>query len=965
MSRNASPRPHRSRLFMGAILVVVLFVLVLSFADSPLFSPSQKETPRSADEVAFLEAEGKGEKPESEEEGYERISDEEYARRASESPDQGRIGQRFSAHMNPAQKSLAGGLDWQPLGPRPFTNEYWSGNADASGRVCAILVDPVNPDIVYAAGAQGGVWKTTNAGINWEPMTDGLSSLASGALAFDPTDSDVIYYATGEQHFSGDSFYGDGLFRSEDGALTWTKIAAKTDVGNYISRVAVAPDDNQIIYVGSDLGFLTSADGGATWSVDLGPGYCTDIAIDPVHDGVVYCAFRSSGVWKSTDYGYSWTKLENGLPEDGFRRLNIALAPSDPLVLYAAFATNGGELAGMYKTTDGGVSWTQLTNTPEYLGGQGNYDNCIIVDPNDPDICYAGGTFPFGGAGDHGLIRTTDGGQSWNDINVGIDGSQPHPDHHIFAWGSNGRLWLGNDGGVWYTDDGGQHWTNCNATLALGQIYTNAIHPTDANMILGGTQDNGTARYDGVDAWPQVNAGDGGPSAIEWDSPNIYFTSYVKLSSVYKWDAGSYVGQVAGPWDGERVNWCMAPLVVDQNQPDALLAGTHRVWRTTDSGDSWVPLSDDLTDGGHLRSIAVADGASNTIYTGSSDGMVYVTTDGLNWDLRNDGLPSEEIPDISLDPIDDQAAYLCVDRATGARVFFTDDQGLTWYDYTGDLPEGLRAMCLTVDYRPGIPRLYLGTDYGVYVSIDDGWTWEKADLGLPNLAIFDITVDYTHSRLLAGTHGRGMWTAHLDVVGPEIVLTNPLEGDALMVGSEIDITWTAGDDSGVTGISLFLSRDGGVTFPEALAQDIENSGSFTWQVTGPVSENCRLLVQATDGLTNISSIESVGDFSILTSSAVGGVPSVTALGKAHPNPFNPQTIITFALEKDMRARLQVYTIDGRLVRTLADADFTAGSHQVVWNGEDAQGRKMASGNYLYSLSTSEGFQKTAKMTLMK
>ena len=917
------------------------------------------------DEIRLAAA--SGEMPEPEEEGYERISDEEYLRRAAASPDQARVGKRFAQSPADKDRGAPAGLDWHSVGPRPFTEEYWSGDDDASGRVCALLVDPDDPDIVYAAGAQGGVWKTTDAGMNWTPLTDDLSSLASGALAFDPNDSDIIYYGTGEQHFSGDSFYGDGLFRSTDAGATWTKIAAKVDVGSYISRVAVAPDDDQTLYVGSELGFVLSTDGGQTWSVSLGPGYCTDIVVDPVNVGVVYCGFRYSGVWKSTAYGTGWSHLSNGIPTSGFSRLNIAMAASNPLVIYAALATSSGTLHGMYKTADGGANWSQLTTAPDYLGGQGNYDNCIIVDPTDPDICYAGGTFPFSGAGDYGLVTTTDGGATWTDINVGVDGSQPHPDHHIFAWGSNGRLWLGNDGGVWYTDDGGLHWVNCNATLSLGQIYSNAIHPTNADFLLGGTQDNGSARYDGVEAWPQVSAGDGGPSAVEWDSPNIYYTSYVQLRSLYKYDNGVYQGNVVGSWSGDRASWCNAPLVVDQNRADTILAGTHRVWRTTDSCDSWSSISGDLTNGGYLRAIAVADGATNTIYATSSDGLVHVTTDATLWAPRSTGLPSAAIPDIILSPTDWQVAYLCADQTSGGRVFMTDDAGVTWTDISGDLPAGLRGMCLAGDTRTTPPRLYLGTDYGVYASFDEGTTWTKADQDLPNLAVYDLTVDEVNSLLIAGTHGRGMWRAYLDVTGPVVTLTSPVGGEVWDLDSEYDITWTTSDDTGVESVSILLSRDGGITYSEVLADGIADTGSFTWTATAPLSDLCRVKVVALDASTNTGSGVSAADFQVRELSGIGDqdTPSRTVLGAAHPNPFNPSTTISFSLARDANARLQVFSVDGRLISTLVDAALPAGPHQAVWNGVDAQGRAVASGNYLYTLTTSDGFRENGKMSLVK
>ncbi len=962
-SRHPSLSPRASRLIPAAVVVLVLGVVLGASlfldsgnpADSVVADQSQEENSNTRPKSTRKKGAG-----------YERISDEEYAKRAAESPDQTRVDQRFERRTDVAGKSSSAGLDWQSIGPRPFTEEYWSGNDLASGRISSIIIDPNDPDIAYAAAAQGGVWKTTDTGATWVPLTDHLPSLSSGALAFDPYDSDVIYYGTGDHHFAGNSFYGDGLFRSDDAGITWTKVAAKTDVGSYISRVVIDPIDADIIYIASDLGFVRSTDGGTTWNVELGPGHCTDTAFDPTDPSVVYCAFRGSGIWKSTNHGDNWTKLENGMPIDGFRRINFALAPSNPAVIYAAFATPGGDLYGMYKTIDSGASWSQLTATPDYFGGQGNYDNCIIVDPADEDICYAGGTFPFSGSGHEGLIRTLDGGASWIDINVGVDGSQPHPDHHIFAFGSDGRLWLGNDGGIWHTADRGQHWINCNLTLSLGQIYTNTIHPTNSNFILAGTQDNGSAIYEGNEAWPQHRGGDGGPNAIEWDSPNIFYSTYVQMKSLYKYDNGSWLGDKTGPWTEDRASWCNGPLVIDQNQPDALLVGTHRVWRSTDGASNWTALSGDLTDGGYLRSLAIAEGASNTIYSGSSDGLVFVTTDGVNWSDRSTGLPAEEIPDIIIDPTDWETAYLCADQATGSRIFFTDDAGVTWYDYTGDLPDGVRAMSMAMDFRTDPPRYYVGTDFGVYASFDDAWTWIKADASLPSLAVYDLTVDYANSVLLAGTHGRGAWRAALDVTEPTVALTSPIAGDSWGVGATRNITWTATDDTEVESVDIVLSRDGGLTWDETLASGIENTGTFTWTVTGPESTECRIIVYALDGSYNEGWAEIADDFRITGISSVGDdLPGATALAPAHPNPFNPRTTISYKLGADTHARLQVFSVDGRLIKTLVDRTQQAGQHQAVWNGTDSKGQSVASGNYLYTLTTTDGFRRTGKVLLVK
>lgn len=678
---------------------------------------------------------------------------EELEERALGQPDRVPIGSlsgREEPPLNPAA------LNWSSLGPRPIENEFWSGDDDASGRISAIIIDPADADIVYLAGAQGGVWRSNDGGVTWAPLTDYLSSLASGALAFDPSNSNIIYYGTGEQHYSGDCQYGDGLFRSADGGSTWAKIALKSVVGSYISRVLVSASNPDIIHLGSNLGCLRSTDAGATWTVMLGQSDCNDLVCSPASPSVIFAAIHGSGVYKSSNNGANWSLLSNGLPSSGFYRINLAISQNIAGVIYASFVAYDGSLFGMYKTIDAGDYWWELGNTPNYLLHQGWYDNCLAVDPLDPDICYAGGVFPYNSETNYGIMMTTDGGISWADITIGQSG-QVHPDQHYLAIGSDGALWAGCDGGIWKTTDQGTNWLDRNHDLGITQFYTQALHPTDPEFILGGTQDNGTVAFGGVQGWPQVNAGDGGPSAIEWDRPNIYYTTYVFLNPLYKWDNGVYQGDVTGPWAGERASWCNGPLVVDQNQPNTILAGTYRVYRSTDSGNSWTLLSGDLTAGGHLRSIAVANGASNTIYAGSSDGRVFVTTSGTLWYYRGSGLPFAPITKIVIDPNDWQNAYLCADQFTGGRVYHTTDGGLDWSNITGDLSDGLRGKSIAVYFGTTPPEMYLGTDYAVYTSTDGGTSWVKDSANMPNVEIYDMGIDTHNGYVVAATHGRGMF----------------------------------------------------------------------------------------------------------------------------------------------------------------------------------------------------------------
>ena len=686
------------------------------------------------------------------------------AQKAANRPDKAKLGTEFGAQLRTSFS--AANISWLNLGPQPVLDEFWTGRAPASGRVVAIVVHPYNSDIIYIAAAQGGVWKSTDNGLNWTPLTDDLSSLSSGDLAMDPSDSNVLYYGTGEMHFSGSSCYGDGLFRTVNGGNSWKKIASKTTIGSYISRILVRPNMPNIIHLTSDKGYVRSIDGGETWTVQLNANWCNDLVFDPENPSILYAAVHATGIYKSVDDGETWTKLAGGLPQNELHRINLAISLSNPNILYASFITDEiGELLGMYKTADSGTSWTHLVNTPNYVNSQGWYDNCLIVHPTNPDICYAGGVFPFYSEPSGGIIKTSNGGESWRNITRGAT-QQVHPDQHCFAWDSNFNLWVGCDGGVWKTENAGFDWINRNATLGITQFYSIALHPTRSDFLVGGTQDQGSVSFEGSIGWPQVMAGDGGPCAIEWDSPGIFYSTYLNMKPIYRLDNFGLIRDVTGLWreEGDRASRINGPLEVDPHRPNTLLAGTYRVWRTTDSGENWTPISGDLTDGeGVLLSLAVAGDEQNTIYSGSSDGSIFITTDGVNWFPRNNGLISGPINDIIVDPLDWMHAFLIVDVRFGG-IYKTATGGQLWENITGDFPQGLRMLSLECNFNTTPPSLYVGTDYGVYSSQNDGISWIKEDNGLPSIEIFDLAVNSSRNELVAATHGRGIYRASLPAV---------------------------------------------------------------------------------------------------------------------------------------------------------------------------------------------------------
>jgi len=597
-------------------------------------------------------------------------------------------------------------------------------------------------------------------------------------VALDPSNPDVVYLGTGEYTTQSS---GDGLFRSTDGGATWLRIATTADVGAQCSKIMVNPANPNVIHVTGRGGHARSTDGGNTWSKPYTVAACSDLAVDPTNPSIVYIARHSSGIYKSTDGGTNFTKLTNGLPASGFGRIVMALAPSNPNVLYAAFVDGSNGLLGFYKTTNGGTLWTVKPSTPNFPFPQGWYDCFVGVDPNDENTVYGGGVFPSYAPA--GVIKSTDGGDSWDDITVGFGGTQLHPDQHAITFGPDGRLWIGNDGGVWNSTDDGDTWINVNNRLTVTQNYNIAVHPTDPSRAMGGTQDNGTVGRDlGTEQWPQVRGGDGGFLAYDFDNPVRRYVTYVYLT-VYRLSPA--FANITGPWQvgGDPVEPVdfIAPLVMDPNDSTTLLGGTNRVWRTTNATSSpptWTAISSSL--GATIKAIAVAPsdspGPSDNIYVGNNR-VWFTDSAGLAWEERSTGLPTSSISDIMVHPEDKNIAYVSFYRSSGDRIFRTDSAGLTWTSVTGSLISGVTPNALAVDWDDSPHGLYIGSGSGIWWSLDQGATWERDGTDLPNVDIGDLFIDRPNRQITAGTYGRGAWRADLPYV--------PTCGDGLVEDPEL------------------------------------------------------------------------------------------------------------------------------------------------------------------------------------
>ncbi len=659
------------------------------------------------------------------------------------------------------------GTQWRSIGPEGIPISQGS-----IGRLTAIAVHPTDRNTIYIGGAQGGVWKTTNGGASWTPLTDRECSLAMGALAIDPVNPQIVYAGTGEQHFSGDSYYGCGVLRSTDGGTSWTQLGGAifqtASGGAKISRLVIDPRTAGTVattqlLVASDFGLYRSQNGGASFTQVLS-GTATDLVMHPTGPDTLYAAVRGVGIYKSVDGGASWLAANNGF-STSIRRINLAIAPSVPTTVYASVENaSGGDLAGIWRTVDAAASWSKLAATGASCGTQCWYDQIIAVPADDANTVYFGGV---------SLYKSTDGGASFANILSGI-----HVDQHHIAFDPVDPLtvYVGNDGGVFRSTNGGSSWTSLNTNLVLTQFYEGiSLHPFDPSQAMGGTQDNGTVAWAFDPVWSAVLGGDGGYTAIDAQNPATrYAETQWQANSGYsgprRSDGVGYFLKLNGINSADRAQF-IPPLVMDPADSRTLYFGTYRVYRTTDRADTWTPISGDLTGGGSISAIAPAAANPAVLYVGTSDGRVWSTANGgQDWSQRTLPMASSRyVQDIAVDPRDPQTAWVTVSGFLTAHVFRTTDGGVTFQNRSGNLPDA--PVNAVVPDPTSRAVVLVGTDLGVFASGDSGGTWTPLTDGLPNVAVYDLAYNANTGVLLAGTHGRGMFA--LDLVRPLTLAVSP------------------------------------------------------------------------------------------------------------------------------------------------------------------------------------------------
>lgn len=693
------------------------------------------------------------------------------------------------------------GLRFRSLGPG-FT----------SGRVSDLAVNPRNRAEFYVAVASGGVWKTTNAGTTFQPVFDGEGSYSIGCLALDPQNPSVIWVGTGENNSQRSVSWGDGVYRSRDGGKSWENLGLRDS--EHIGRIAIDPRDSNVVYVaaqgplwrsGPERGLYKTTDGGRTWRKSLDISEHT--GVNEVHlfpqspNTLIASSYQrrrhvwtlinggpESGIYKSDDAGATWRQITAGLPEVDKGRIGLAIAPSNPEIVYAIVEAADGK-GGVFRSTDRGETWEKRS---DYMSTSPQYYNELVCDPSNADHVYSLDTF---------LHESWDGGRSFRRVN---NTNRHVDDHALWIDPSNpAYLLVGSDGGLYESFDRGQTWRHMH-NLPVTQFYRVTVdNSLPFYYVYGGTQDNNTVggpsrTIDRIgianEHWFVTQGGDGFETQVDPEDPNIVY-SQAQHGALVRYDRRSGEAVDIQPREqpgepGLRWNWD-SPLLISPHNRKRLYFAANKLFRSDDQGNSWRALGGDLTRQldrnqlpvmgriqpadavaksnstsyyGNIVSLSESPLVEGLIYVGTDDGLVQVTEDGgRNW-RRIETFP--DVPErtyvsclrASLHDADTVYASFDNHKMGDFKPYLlrSTDRGRTWSSIVSDVPARDVIYSIAEDHvRPEL--LFIGTEFGVYCTLDGGGKWHRLRSGLPTIAVRDIDIQRREDDLVLGTFGRGFY----------------------------------------------------------------------------------------------------------------------------------------------------------------------------------------------------------------
>lgn len=642
-----------------------------------------------------------------------------------------------------ASKNL--GPQWENITQTTSISGY-----DGMGRTTCMAFHPTNADIFYVGAPNGGIWKTWDGGDNYIALGNDLPHSAIGNIVVDHQDPNTIYLGMGDN--TGWWEYSLGVMKSTDGGDNWdfTDLTWTFNNGIALSKLVMDPTDNDVLLAGASNGIWRTEDGGASWS-NVQSGYFSDILYHPTNPSIVYAAsydyWGTSEIYKSTDGGLNFAQTSNfGISQSD---LWIAVTEADPDRLLVLFKGNDE----LYTSTDAGQNFSFTGTAPAH-------DGLIISQTNASKVW----------CGQLDVHRSNNGGASWTQISKWYDDgsslSVVHADTRNVAWNplTPNDIWFCNDGGIYKMNQNSYQFTDKSNGLVIMQFYDLAVAQSDPDFVIGGTQDNGGRQRISGTNWTNSNGGDAMVQAIDPTDADVFYTTYVN-GSLYRttdrWNNDTYTsisdnipGQPSGKW--------VTPYVIDPNSNTTLVAGYDEIYRSTNRGNSWTQLSTNLSGGDNFTALEVAPSNSNVIVAVEGN-RVFVTNDlGSTWETQYPPLSGGiEITDITFDPTNEDRFWITANGyVSSKKIYFTEDGGQSWTNYTTGLPN-VPVGTILYEAGSGNDALYCGTDIGVFYRNANMNEWIWWSVGMPNTVVTDIDIQYSAGIIRVSTYGRGIFERSL------------------------------------------------------------------------------------------------------------------------------------------------------------------------------------------------------------